>query len=68
MYRWKVWGSGLEVIYIYAVDCDTALRNARKINKDYCAVQMVDMEDNEKKLKKPIDFNDTDYMRGFTIK
>ena len=41
---WKVWGTGLAVLYIIGKDMDEVLAQARLINPNYNAVQLYSKE------------------------
>ena len=38
--QWKIWGINLPPLYIIAGDSDTAIAEARKINKNYNTIQL----------------------------
>ena len=38
--QWKIWGINLPTLYIIADDFDTAIAEARKINKNYNTGQL----------------------------
>lgn len=40
MKQWKIWGINLQPIFIKADTFDEALKEARKLNKNYCAGQL----------------------------
>ena len=42
---WKVWGTGLTVLYIIGKDVDEVLAQARLINKGYNTVQLYSKEE-----------------------
>ena len=42
---WKVWGTGLTVLYIIGKDVDEVLAQARLINKGYNTVQLYSEEE-----------------------
>lgn len=42
---WKVWGTGLTVLYIIGKDMDEVLAQARLINPNYSAVQLYSKEE-----------------------
>ena len=44
---WKIWGTGLTVLYIIGKDMDEALAQARMINRNYKAVQLYSKEEIE---------------------
>ena len=42
---WKVWGTGLTVLYIIGKDMDEVLAQARLINPNYNSVQLYSTEE-----------------------
>ena len=42
---WKVWGTGLTVLYIIGKDMDEVLAQARLINPNYNSVQLYSKEE-----------------------
>ena len=42
---WKIWGTGLTVLYIIGKDMDEALAQARMINPNYNTVQLYRKEE-----------------------
>ena len=42
---WKVWGTGLTVLYIIGKDMDEVLAQARLINPNYNTVQLYSKEE-----------------------
>ena len=42
---WKIWGTGLTVLYIIGKDMDEALAQARMINPNYNTVQLYSKEE-----------------------
>ena len=42
---WKVWGTGLTVLYIIGKDMDEVLAQARLINQNYNTVQLYSKEE-----------------------